>query len=144
MSVWYILDGFWIWKRKAGKLILRLISFKTKFFKVLFECKQKLKANTISLWTYINASQDEYLNKEYIEYDKSLKFSTNYLKLWTSFYFQFKEPTNDLNTNDANSQLQKGAINSVGNLLENIAPNGLNFLSNGFKLFNHIKSNLRN
>jgi hypothetical protein len=72
-------------------------------------------------------------------YEKPIKCSNGYLKLWTNFYFQHKD-TSDINFSSDNS-LQKG-IDSVGNLFENITPN--NFLTNGFRLFNHIKSNLRN
>ncbi len=105
-----------------------------------------MKANTVSLWSDINDNLSEFLNNEYLEYDKSIKFSTSFLKLWTTFYFQFKDTSAEMNgnANSSNGSLQKVAMNSVGNLLENIAPNGLNLLSNGFKLFNQIKSNLRN
>ena len=105
-----------------------------------------MKENTVSLWSDINDKISEYLNNEYLEYDKSIKFSTSFLKLWTTFYFQFKDTSAEMNgnANNSNGSLQKVAMNSVGNLFENIAPNGLNLLSNGFKLFSQIKSNLRN
>jgi len=103
-----------------------------------------LKTTTTSFWSYINSHKDEFLNKDYLEYDYTIKCTTtfNSLKLWTDYYFQYKD-TSDIIVYNGNDALQK-SIDTVGNLIENIAPTGFNFLSNGFKLFNQIKSNLRN
>jgi hypothetical protein len=100
--------------------------------------KKSLKSTTASLWSFINSNVIEFYNTEYMIYDKPIKCSSAYLKLWKSYYFQHKD-TSEVYGGD--TSLQKG-IDSVGNLFENITPN--NFLSNGFRLFNHIKSNLRN
>lgn len=99
-----------------------------------------MKSKTPSLWSYINSNVIEFYNSDYIVYDKPLKCSTAYLKLWTTYYFQHKD-TSDLNTTD--TTLQK-SFDTVGNLFENITPNSLSFISNGFRLFNQIKLNLRN
>ena len=59
----------------------------------LFLLKKNLKANTVSLWSYINSNINEFKNNAYVEYDGVVEFSTTYasLQLWTAYYFQYKE-----------------------------------------------------
>lgn len=100
-----------------------------------------MKTKTVSLWSYVNSNLDEFYNPDYLESQITIKYSPQMpLKLWTSYYFMYKDSSDSLQAVDT---LQKG-VDSVTNLFENFAPNSFNFLSNtGYRLFNQFKANLK-
>lgn len=107
------------------------------------ECKREkneAKLKTKSLWTFINNNILDYYNTNFIEFDGILQFSTDltFIKNWNAYHSKYK----DFSENSQNdlSNIQR-TNDSIGNIFENFTPN---FLSNGYKLLNHIKLNLKN
>lgn len=120
--------------------------FTCQFGTFLFDSEYKRHLNetqtkTKSLWTHINSNLIQFQNNDYVEFDRSLQLSTEFpiLKTWHSYYSNISKDVIDGSLSDA-IQNQK-TNDSISTIFENIAPT---ILSNGYKLLNHIKSNLRN
>lgn len=101
--------------------------------------QQELRTKTTSFWVHVNNNLNEYFNSNFIEFDGVLQFSTeiNLLKIWHAYHSKYKEGNNLAMSDPLNGQ----RVDAIGNIFENFTPN---FLSNGYKLLNHIKFNLKN
>lgn len=106
-----------------------------------------LKSRTVSLWSYVNSNLNEYLNSEYMEYDRPIQISTNRCKLWKAYYF--RQRNGDMTACDnENGDIGFGSINN-GDLStldrssadKNLEPFGTlldNLFSNSYRLFSRI------
>lgn len=145
--VWQIMQQNENFFEFTEKLLLEIVlkAYTCQYGTFLFdsECKREkneTKKKTTSLWLDINNNFIEYYNTDFMEFDGVLSFSTDptLLKIWKAYHSKYRE-NNDSDVTDAlNSQRTN---DSIGNLFENFTPN---FLSNGYKLLNHIKLNLKN
>jgi hypothetical protein len=101
--------------------------------------KNEVKTKTVSLWQHVNSNIGEYFNEAFIEFDGVLQFSADIsqLKIWHAYYSKHREGNETSLADPLNYQ----RVDSIGNIFENFTPN---FLSNGYKLLNHIKFNLKN
>lgn len=101
--------------------------------------KNETKSKTLSFWAHINNNIGEYFNNSFVEYEGVLQFSADLslLKIWHAYYSKYRA----VNETSQSDSLNYQRVDSFGNMLENFTPN---FLSNGYKLLNHIKFNLKN
>ena len=101
----------------------------------------------MSFWTHVNGKASAYRRKSggYVPLHGTLKYSSSQpaCRLWTAYYMQHREHSEVANGDQTTNALQKGFSDTVNNLFSSsIAPQHL--ISNGYKLFNQLKSNLRN
>lgn len=146
--VWQIMQQNAKFFEFSEKLLLEIVyqMYSCQYGTFLFdsECKREeheTKFKTQSLWLHINNNILDYSNSNFIEFHGVLQFSTDlqYLKVWNAYHSQYKD-LNEHVPNDGNFNSQR-TNDSIGNIFENFTPN---FLSNGYKLLNHIKLNLKN
>lgn len=145
--VWQIMQQNANFFEFTEKFLLEIVSqmYTCQYGTFLFDCeykreKHEAKTKTTSLWLDVNNNFIDYYNPDFIEFDGVLSFSTDptLLKLWNAYHSKYREINNGEVTDAFNSQRTN---DSIGNLFENFTPN---FLSNGYKLLNHIKLNLKN
>ena len=84
---------------------------------------KKLRTRTVSLWSYINSFEKEFINNSYIEYDGVVECSTalSSLQLWVAYYFQYKDTFDDNDkatrppSSNSSSKLQQYSKNNFVN-----------------------------